>query len=258
MDCREAERLLHLWLDDELEENERRELTAHLAECGDCARKLAEYKHLGILLDALDANTKVPAGLYGRIMEAVDRESAPAKGGHRWARWVASAAAVLLLGVTVGVLWRADIWPGPMNKPAAPYEMARDEAAPQEDPAGEMEKSDALLDGAVDTGNTVEEPPEARSEEAGFGGNNETAMEAAWNWDEKRSGNDPWQRSADAIEFFCAEQGLTVLETGDGWISVQWETDDEKQALLTFLAENGDLAFEDPETDTRILRINIK
>jgi hypothetical protein len=257
MNCREAERLLHLWLDDELDENERRELTAHLAECGDCARKLAEYKHLGALLDALDANTKVPAGLYGRIMEAVDRESAPVKGGHRWARWAASAAAVLLLGVTVGVLWRADIWPGPMNKSAVPYEMARDDAAPQEAPAAEMEKFDALLDGADDTGNAVAESADMLSEEAGFGSNNDTAMEATWDWSVKRSGGD-WQRAVDAIKSFCDEQGLTVLETGEGWIRVQWENDDGKQVLIDFLEENGALVFENPETDTRILRINIK
>ena len=81
---------------------------AHLAECGDCARKLAEYRHLDTLLARIDDKTNVPAGLYRRIMDAIERESLPAQSGvpRRWVRWTASAAAVLLLGVTVGVLWQ--------------------------------------------------------------------------------------------------------------------------------------------------------
>lgn len=259
MDCRKAEELLHRWLDDELNENERADLTAHLAECGDCARKLAEYKHLGTLLDRIDAQTVVPAGLYGRIMEAVDRESAPARGGaRRWTRWAASAAAVLLLGVTVGVLWRADIWPGPMNKSAAPYQVAKDEAAPREAPAADTESGDVMMGNADDRGDTVDSA-EASGEGQDFAITGENAMEAAWQWDAKRSSGD-WQGGIAAIETFCTGHDLTVLETGDTWISVHWENDDGKQSLIDFLSENGELTMpsEDTKTDTKVLRINIQ
>lgn len=257
MDCRKAEELLQSWIDGELDESERAALTAHLAECSDCARRLAEYKHLGALLDRIDAQTVVPPGLYGRIMEAVERESAPARGGaHRWTRWAASAAAVLLLGVTAGVLWRSGIWPGPMNKSAVPYKMA-DEAAPQEAPAADMEAPETLMDGARDTDSAAGESAEEPCAGEEFGIAAEISMKATWNYNGERSADDR-QSGIAAIESFCAENDLTVLETGDGWISVQWENDDEKQALLAFLSENGELAFEDSGTDTTILRINIR
>jgi|GEM_PF-5664101 len=255
MDCSEAEERLHLWLDDELDEKERRELRAHLAECGECARKLAEYKQLGALLDQIDARTVVPAGLHRRIMEAVDRESAPAKGGaRRWTRWAASAAAVLLLGVCVGVLWRGGVWPGPMGKSAAPYEMEQDQAAaPMEAPAAEAEASDAMGK-ADDRGVNAEEPAPP---EENFAITGENTMEATWTVD-PQGGDHRYQSGVSAIESFCAENGLTVLETGDTWIMVQWENGDGKQALLDFLEENGELVFEDRGPDIQTLRINIQ
>jgi len=258
MDCSRAERLLHLWIDDALDEDQRRELTAHLAECSDCARKLAEYRHLGVLLHQLDAQTRVPAGLYGRIMEAVDRESAPGKGGlRRWTRWAASAAAVLLLGLTVGVLWRADIWPGPVGN-SARYEMTQDEAAPLEAPAAEMGNGDAIMGPQFDDKGVVREELAEGSdaeEDSVYAG--DTAMEATWIWNKTRGGGEG-RRAADAIEAFSAEHGLTVVETGDDWISIQWERDADKYALLDFLAENGDLQWEDTEAESRILRIYIR
>lgn len=270
MDCRRAEESLHLWIDDELDTSARTELTAHLAECPDCARKLAEYRHLDTLLAQISAQTKVPAGLYGRIMEAIDRESAPHKSGvHRWARWAASAAAVLLLGVAVGVLWRAGVWPGPMGKSAAPrYEMAREEAAPMEAPAADMEAEGAAMEQEADENrvNAMEEPAGEPAEGVGepeegtgelYGVRGDMVMEATWTV-AALGGDHRSQGGADAIAAFSAGHGLTVVETGEDWISVQWETDADREALLAFLEENGELALTDREAEGRMLRIYIR
>ena len=258
MECRKAEELLHLWIDGELDEDDRAALTAHLAGCGACARKLAEYRRLGTLLDQIDAQTKVPAGLHGRIMDAVRREAAPRKSGaHSWTRWAASAAAILLLGGSVGVLWRAGIWPGPMGKSAAPrYEMAAEEAAPQQAPA-EMEAADALE--ADDKGVAMEEPAEAPAEDETFGIDGDTITEVIWNV-ETGGGDHRWQGGIDAVEDFSIENGLTVIEKGDDSITVQWADDGGKQALLGFLMENGELIPSPDELngDIRILRIRVR
>lgn len=250
MDCRKAEELLHLWIDGELDENERTELMAHLSGCGACARRLAEYRHLDALLNTVDANTQVPAGLHRRIMEAVNREPALARrGAYRWTRWAASAAAVLLLCVAVGVLWRSGIWPGPMGK-AARNEIARD-AVPQEAPAA-LKTEDAQMDGeADDRSMSIEEFAGEPAEGADFGRNSENTLRGIWTPADEGTG-------IEAIEAFCQEQGLEVTETGPDWISIRWADDTERQAILDFLAEGGAWEIEEPAAESDTLLITIR
>jgi hypothetical protein len=260
MDCRKAEEMLHAWIDGELDEAERTELTAHLSECAACAKKLAEYRHLDALLAQLDAQTKMPAGLFGRIMGAVDRESTPKKGRtYRWARWAASAAAILFLGVTAGLLWRGGVLNTPMGQ-LTKYNAA-EEAAPQEAPkmltdasADDVEASG----GDLGRGYSAGEPAPAADENTyrGLAG-----IEVTWTPEETHAEAEA-PSGIDIIDQYCEEHGLTVVDAGDEWISVQWQDEDQKQALLAFLDDLGEVTEqaggEQQAAGEQVLLINVR
>jgi hypothetical protein len=253
MDCRKAEEVLNAWIDGELEDSERSALMAHLSECGSCARKLAEYRHLDALLSQLDAQTQVPAGLFGRIMDAVSREAEPKKSGMiRWSRWAASAAAVLLLGVAVGVLWRAGIWPAPARDaaPMAPMEAPMQSTAEEE----AMMEAEGLDSGVEKAAGAQAEAPSGEAALDLYGG---PVMEATWTVADRYDGQ-RGQSASEAIASFSAEHGLTVVETGADWITIHWEDESGKAALLSFLEGNGDLAMEEDIQETQVLVIHIR
>lgn len=254
MDCRKAEEMLNAWIDGELDEAERTELTAHLSECAACAKKLAEYRHLDALLSQLDAQTKMPAGLFGRIMGAVDRESSPKNGRtYRWARWAASAAAILFLGVTAGILWRGGVLHAPMGE-LAKYDAA-EEMAPNEAPQMMMDvPADDAGAGNPESDYKAEEP--AASGENAYRGL--AGIEVTWTPEENQA-EAKTPSGLDAINQYCEEHGLTVVDAGEDWISVQWQDEEDRDALLGFLRDGGELSLEDQlwsESDP-ILIVNI-
>jgi anti-sigma factor RsiW len=87
------------WLDGPADAGLRREINAHLGECADCASFFEQHRRLAADLGAL-------AGAAERMAEAAPR---PARSGRQpWRlRWY--AAAVVLLGVAIGV-YRAAPW----------------------------------------------------------------------------------------------------------------------------------------------------
>lgn len=255
MDCRRAQDMLHAWLDDELTETEREELSAHLDGCPECAKRLAEYRHLDALLGQLKAQTKVPAGLFGRIMEAVESEPMPGKTqSHRRTRWAASAAAVVLLGVTVGVLWRAGVFSGPMTgKMEAQYDTVQAEEASPQEPRAAMGDTNGEEGGEFGAGLAgTSEAPAAENYAA------DSNKSITWTPENRSVAGD--ESPLDMVNAYCEENGLTVVETGDDYISVWWQDAARREALIGFLEKNGEISVqaEDENRGTQVLRIDVR
>lgn len=103
--------LVSAYCDGEVTPEERAQVEAHLAECAECAEALAVYRRLGRAVRALPRGTPSRT-LWLRVQEGLSRPARPL-----WRRLlpVASAVAVLLVAVAVGLLLR----PTPSG-PAAP------------------------------------------------------------------------------------------------------------------------------------------
>lgn len=101
-DCDRALELISLELDGELTPEERTELEAHLAACGECRGAAEELRQLHTFLPELEE--EVPEGLHQAIMDRIGAEkvvplSRARKAPHirRWAS-LAAVFAVILLG----------------------------------------------------------------------------------------------------------------------------------------------------------------
>lgn len=125
-------------LDGELGPAEQAELQAHLAACAACAAELEELALLGQAARELDE--PAPEGYFdelpGRIRQRL-RAARPAARGRLAPTWSWAAAAALLVGVLLPVLWQrqAEV-PLPASAPAtatAPRPQA--DAAPKEEQA---------------------------------------------------------------------------------------------------------------------------
>lgn len=97
---------------DALDELERRRFEAHLAECADCEREVAELRATAARLGAAISETPPPA-LRGRVIERVAqvRQEPPGRGSavhgtRNWAMRLVSAAAVVAIAAAAvaGVL----------------------------------------------------------------------------------------------------------------------------------------------------------
>ncbi len=74
LDCHEAERRLHTFLDRELDEEEMAEVQAHLDDCGECHAKFrfeASFKRL--IMESSSAQV-APAGLRERLSERLRQQ----------------------------------------------------------------------------------------------------------------------------------------------------------------------------------------
>ncbi len=104
MNCREARRLILLSVEQELREDQRRELEEHVRACASCARARRAHELLAQALRA-SAAPAMPRSVAGDVLRAV--RAAPAR-EVRWTRRVAGFAAVLagvvllLVAVLVG------------------------------------------------------------------------------------------------------------------------------------------------------------
>ena len=101
-DCERALELLSLELDGQLTPEEKGELEAHLAGCGECRRAAEELRQLHTILPELEE--EVPDGLHQAIMDRIGAEKVVPLSGARKKRairqWASLAAvfAVILLG----------------------------------------------------------------------------------------------------------------------------------------------------------------
>lgn len=104
MTCKQARRLIHLQLDGELGEAERRELDDHLAGCAHCARLAAE---LGRLEGALREGLAAPVP-QADLVAGVRQQVAPTRPARRasWRPYALAAAAVAVAAIVYAVALR--------------------------------------------------------------------------------------------------------------------------------------------------------
>ena len=103
MKCNEVREQLSAWLDDELPEELRPFLAAHLAECPSCQAEVAALERLDAALAELEG--PVPQGLAAGVRRRLPRPASP------WRQSLALAAC-LVLGVFLGGSLTGTLYPG--------------------------------------------------------------------------------------------------------------------------------------------------
>lgn len=95
--CERAKDVLPLWVREELDPDERREVEAHLAACDDC-------RHEAELVRALYTSAPVaPHALASRVRSSI--ADAPLR-GPVWTRPRLAAAAVMVLALGTALIWQ--------------------------------------------------------------------------------------------------------------------------------------------------------
>ncbi|MDW3215970.1 MAG: zf-HC2 domain-containing protein [Ilumatobacteraceae bacterium] len=72
--CRETIRELDAFLDDELPDDVRRHIHAHLGDCVDCHQAFDFQAELKLAIRRKCSNDEMPAGLLGRIEQCFDED----------------------------------------------------------------------------------------------------------------------------------------------------------------------------------------
>ena len=110
MNCKEANSLIHEYLDGELGEADQRQLRHHLSQCTDCRRHLRSLEKTDAFIRSLP-RTRVPDGLTDRIMQQIPAQ----RKQSTWMRWIrrhpAASVAVVFIIVMLGSfasLWNQD------------------------------------------------------------------------------------------------------------------------------------------------------
>jgi predicted anti-sigma-YlaC factor YlaD len=116
MTCQDHKDLMMAYLDDELDDEQRRAFEAHLASCGDCAKDLEEFKKLKQITDGVqlvEPEDRIWDEYWSRIYNRIER-------GTGWILFSVAAIALLIYGGfelietvienrTVGVLARVGL-----------------------------------------------------------------------------------------------------------------------------------------------------
>ncbi len=126
MKCEVCLELLEEYLDGELAAPDKTQISQHLMECADCSASLAALTAEQKLFARYDRELEVPPFLWTRVAaHTVAENNAPKlKGLAIFARPLASAIAVLLLAVALGIVYLISRQPQPdrtiadSNKPA--------------------------------------------------------------------------------------------------------------------------------------------
>lgn len=121
MNCKEASRLAHAYVDGELDLVRSVELEGHLEDCGSCLQTVQSLRELSKTIRTAPLRYEMPQGLEKRIRKAVQSESksSAAQTGRVWWRFPASAP--LALSAAASALIALLIWnyARPTNLPVA-------------------------------------------------------------------------------------------------------------------------------------------
>jgi anti-sigma factor (TIGR02949 family) len=112
MDCREIQKYLHVYLDQEFDERERGEIEGHLAACAACMRQARfEQWFREAFRRSVRAETP-PPGLAERIRAELDRVPEPPRARlSPFAMFAGPVAAFLVLGILLGYVWSLSALP---------------------------------------------------------------------------------------------------------------------------------------------------
>ena len=104
MNCSEINKLLSAYYDDELSTEVRKNVDAHLEDCGDCAKELEGFEKLSSMAAGLDT-PETPASVWSAVAQELDNQSEPnvVAGSGSMSRntifkYAAALAATLLIG----------------------------------------------------------------------------------------------------------------------------------------------------------------
>ena len=99
MDCKEADKLLPLYVSDDLTESERAELDEHLAGCPACIEKVNLFREDRENIRTAFAGTEPDAGrdFFNGVLEKITRDNIERRGLVPWYMFSAAAAAVLVM-----------------------------------------------------------------------------------------------------------------------------------------------------------------
>jgi anti-sigma factor RsiW len=105
MNCDEAERIMDLYLDRELELSQQLELEKHLTGCAECQAALQERQGFRAFFNAAAPSYKAPPELRQKILGMTQEEPAGVKPKasrfRLWRQWWLYAAALLAIGLPV-------------------------------------------------------------------------------------------------------------------------------------------------------------
>src|ERR1022692_2024491 len=90
---------LDAYLAGDLTTNERESVERHVADCDACRLGLAEARRLEQVMHGLFADARPDANLDERVIQHLDKEPARALRRPSWRRFIAAAAAVLVVGL---------------------------------------------------------------------------------------------------------------------------------------------------------------
>lgn len=125
MDCNQIDAMLDLLMDDALDDAQRQALEAHGQECPECAAAIHTTLQMKALFDQMEAEVDVPLEAQARWRNAVRAEAGQRRPKRLW-RWIASAAAAVVVLVGVGMAFRPQDAP---KQSAAPLYEVEGEAA---------------------------------------------------------------------------------------------------------------------------------
>ena len=102
MDCQDAEKLLHAYVDDELDVTRSLEMDEHLRDCAGCAQAYADLQALRKTLQSDASYFRAPSALQKRIQASVRNPSRAGTSPRVSARLGLAVAASLVLGLIAG------------------------------------------------------------------------------------------------------------------------------------------------------------
>ncbi|MFW5966424.1 MAG: anti-sigma factor family protein [Persicimonas sp.] len=126
MNCETTRNRLNAYRDEELDPEVQAELESHLEDCLKCRRALERLETVVRQLERATPAPPVPEGFAERVLEraAEENPSGPPRPGPSCRWWSDStgtariaAAAVLALGVIIGVLMASGLWSGDDSRP---------------------------------------------------------------------------------------------------------------------------------------------
>ncbi len=157
MDCKQARLHLNDLIDDNLEDDVRKEILEHLKQCEACQKEFDTSKQIKEALATLNP-PELPQGFHEALMGELRRASEPRKGFFKKNyQWIAGIAAVFLLGIIITGIQGIS----PLRLAGQSNEMAMDFAPQAEMPE---EEPGAAAKGAFESDMTMEEAgyPEER------------------------------------------------------------------------------------------------
>ncbi len=103
MDCRDAQSLMHAYLDDELDASTTLEYEQHVRTCPTCAERSAEQKTIQTAMKADALYYKAPDHLRERLRSSLREQPAVRFVRFPWRRVAAAACLLLCVGLGFAV-----------------------------------------------------------------------------------------------------------------------------------------------------------